>query len=759
MPYINYRELYSTPGAAARKAATELDKAPNGPKGLQLPGGRRARSSSRVQSRCLAVSLLFAGAFLWNVLGGRAPAASDDAAGNQIEAEGVPVPPSELEPRRLNSTPTVTCVDGVTPARQADLQNINLLMVDKSHLTSVGCPVTGAAICLKSGYMWMLVFYFLGVLYMFCALAIVCDEFFVPALEVFVEENDISMDVAGATFMAAGGSMPELFTSFFATFAETDVGFAAIVGSAVFNVLFVIAVCAIASKTVLELTWWPLARDCSFYVIFLFTVVIVFLGSSPNIIEWWEAVILLCEYVLYCSFMKFNTRVQKWVTSRGKTQVTPMQDVKAEDVALRISGQVNLRNQSLFRKGIVQLLTADKHIYETAGIAAVTQIQGSLEDTFGQLDKDGDGYISPDELVNLLGSLGLKQDSAAINTALARINRKGESAISFDAFKKWYIASEARIEIEVRKVFDKFDTDGSGTIEKDEISALFRSLGHKISDDELGGIIEDLVGPCGDVEVMEADEPERKTDFNTIQITFEQFERWYSKSMFWQLQHKQHLQEEEAEDGALSLECPDGASWSAAFWWFISYPLCAMMYITLPDIRNPKYKRSSKIAVLEFVLSLVWIGLFSNCLFDWTVVCSYSLGIPPPVAGVTVLAAGTSIPDLFSSYIVARQGMGDMAVSSSIGSNIFDVTVGLPLPWICYILIKGKPVKVLSNNLGFSVLVLIFMLVAVITTVMICRWRMTKTLGYVMLLLYLVFVAQDLLQQLPDGNPIINIQW
>ena len=49
--------------------------------------------------------------------------------------------------------------------------------------------------------------------------------------------------------------------------------------------------------------------------------------------------------------------------------------------------------------------------------------------------------------------------------------------------------------------------------------------------------------------------------------------------------------------------------------------------------------------------------------------------------GLTFLAAGTSVPDLLTSVIVARQGQGDMAVSSSIGSNIFDVLVGLPFPW------------------------------------------------------------------------------
>lgn len=55
--------------------------------------------------------------------------------------------------------------------------------------------------------------------------------------------------------------------------------------------------------------------------------------------------------------------------------------------------------------------------------------------------------------------------------------------------------------------------------------------------------------------------------------------------------------------------------------------------------------------------------------------------------GLTILAAGTSIPDLITSVIVARKGLGDMAVSSSVGSNIFDITVG----WVELIIyyIKG----------------------------------------------------------------------
>lgn len=72
-----------------------------------------------------------------------------------------------------------------------------------------------------------------------------CDEYFMGAIDVITERFEISYDVAAATFQAAGGSGPELATSFVGTFvAKSNVGFGTIVGSAVFNVLFVIGVCA-----------------------------------------------------------------------------------------------------------------------------------------------------------------------------------------------------------------------------------------------------------------------------------------------------------------------------------------------------------------------------------------------------------------------------------------------------------------------------------------------------------------------------------
>lgn len=158
------------------------------------------------------------------------------------------------------------------------------------------------------------VLHVIGMTYMFVALAIVCDEFFVPALEVITTKLEISDDVAGATFMAAGGSAPELFTSLIGVFiSHSNVGIGTIVGSAVFNILFVIGMCAIFSREMLHLTWWPLFRDVTFYILDLVMLIVFFLD---NRIMWWESLLLVLGYMSYVTFMKFNSQIERTVKTQ-----------------------------------------------------------------------------------------------------------------------------------------------------------------------------------------------------------------------------------------------------------------------------------------------------------------------------------------------------------------------------------------------------------------------------------------------------------
>jgi Ca2+/Na+ antiporter len=76
-----------------------------------------------------------------------------------------------------------------------------------------------------------------------------------------------------------------------------------------------------------------------------------------------------------------------------------------------------------------------------------------------------------------------------------------------------------------------------------------------------------------------------------------------------------------------------------------------------------------KYFALTFAISIVWIMVFSYLMVWWATVVGKTVGISDAVMGLTFLAAGTSVPDLITSVLVAKQGHGDMAVSSSIGED------------------------------------------------------------------------------------------
>jgi len=128
--------------------------------------------------------------------------------------------------------------------------------------------------------------------------------------------------------------------------------------------------------------------------------------------------------------------------------------------------------------------------------------------------------------------------------------------------------------------------------------------------------------------------------------------------------------------------------------------------------------------------------------------------VPESIMGLFVLAAGTSIPDCLSSVAVARRGHGDMAVSSSIGSNIFDVLIGLPIPWFLYTGILRpaigesygpQNVLIQSEALAFMILLLFVMVALVITTVHLSGWILSTRLGMAMMGLYFLFLVIALL--------------
>lgn len=156
--------------------------------------------------------------------------------------------------------------------------------------------------------------YFMIIFYMLLAVSIVCDDYFLPSLEVISERLGLSQDVAGATFMAAGSSAPELVTAFLGVFVtKGDIGVSTIMGSAVYNLLCICAACGLLTSVTARLTCWPLFRDCLAYAISVAAVIAII---SDNRVYWYDGACLLLVYGVYVLVLCFDLRISEYVLQR-----------------------------------------------------------------------------------------------------------------------------------------------------------------------------------------------------------------------------------------------------------------------------------------------------------------------------------------------------------------------------------------------------------------------------------------------------------
>jgi Ca2+/Na+ antiporter len=105
------------------------------------------------------------------------------------------------------------------------------------------------------------------------------------------------------------------------------------------------------------------------------------------------------------------------------------------------------------------------------------------------------------------------------------------------------------------------------------------------------------------------------------------------------------------------------------------------------------------------------------------------------------------VPDAIGSLLVARDGHGDMAVSNAIGSNVFDILLGLGVPWVMGAVIYGGDVEVDADNIVPLTLILFGTLVGVYVVTVCSGFRLTKLVGAIFFSMYFLFVAYVLMHE------------
>jgi Ca2+/Na+ antiporter len=102
---------------------------------------------------------------------------------------------------------------------------------------------------------------------------------------------------------------------------------------------------------------------------------------------------------------------------------------------------------------------------------------------------------------------------------------------------------------------------------------------------------------------------------------------------------------------------------------------------TVPDVRFEKY---TKWYPATMIISVLWLAFLAEFMMNSAETMGCILTIPEDIMGLTFTAAGTSLPNLFASLIVAKQGLGNMSISNAFGSNTFNIFMCATSSSPCY---------------------------------------------------------------------------
>ncbi|GFU03775.1 hypothetical protein NPIL_79031 [Nephila pilipes] len=535
-------------------------------------------------------------------------------------------------------------------------------------------------------------------LYTCAMIGIVCHDYFVPSLEIISDRIKLPPDIAGATFMAIGTSAPELFSSITGSFiTEGDIGVGTIIGSAVFNIVGVTGLVGVVLwSQVLDIDWYPIARDCIAYGVTILTLIWII---SDNIIVWWEAFILLLIFALYIIILCFNEKIEIW----SRDLVKGFQWKKCCRCCCYDS------EESPLLKG--RILVPE--------IAESQRLQKRLErDSFSVefTASRENAILRQDSVLRKVDEILLSGEAAAKGSLCSSPTEGGWTiflwVVMYPARLLFFISIPDSRRPKLRKLFPL--TFAMSVLWIGVLSYLavwmVTVVGYTFSvPDSVSGLTI-LAAGTSIPEII--------------------------SSVIVAKNDEILLSGEAAAKGSLC-SSPTEGGWTI-FLWVVMYPARLLFFITIPDSRRPKFR---KLFPLTFAMSVLWIGVLSYLAVWMVTVVGYTFSVPDSVSGLTILAAGTSIPEIISSVIVAKNGFGNMAISNLVGSNTFDISFCLGAPWLIKTLIsKEGYLIVYSSALTYTTATLLITLIGFVLVFVFSGWKLNRTVGLIYFLMYVVFV-------------------
>jgi cation:H+ antiporter len=140
------------------------------------------------------------------------------------------------------------------------------------------------------------------------------------------------------------------------------------------------------------------------------------------------------------------------------------------------------------------------------------------------------------------------------------------------------------------------------------------------------------------------------------------------------------------------------------------------------------------IAIVYVIAGLIAMVFGADWIVDNAVLIAKELGVPDLIIGITLIAVGTSLPEVAATVVAVKQGQADLALGNAIGSNVFNVLCVLGITALI------SPLSVSAEVIAFDNWV---MLAACLLAFGFMKWRgvLSRLQGGVLLTAYVGYVA------------------
>ena len=169
-----------------------------------------------------------------------------------------------------------------------------------------------------------------------------------------------------------------------------------------------------------------------------------------------------------------------------------------------------------------------------------------------------------------------------------------------------------------------------------------------------------------------------------------------------------------------------------------------VILITASVKENAEEPIGNSLEVASYFKIFIWLIIGAVALYygsEWLVdgakTIAFDMGVSEGVIGVSLIAIGTSVPELAASIIAALKQEKALSLGNLIGSNIFNIGSVLGLTAIVNPVVVSEP-QILSNDilwmLGFSTIILALVLLPK-------QQQISRIKGFVLVILYCVFMG------------------